>query len=222
MAGQTKTFNVILLLLFSPSLCFASSIVINEIAWMGNENSGYDEWIELKNNTENIISLDSWILKINSSQIYLKGQIPAHGFYLLERSDDDSVPAQKANLIYKGGLNNSGSVLELYENEELIDYIDCSKGWFKGNNDTKQTMERINLEEQSNQQTSWQTSAVSQGTPKKENSILVAAEESDHSQSSLVVLENSSENRYKYLSFVYALILSLLVLRVKKLINQKK
>lgn len=189
---------------------------------MGNENSGYDEWIELKNNTENIISLDSWILKINSSQIYLKGQIPAHGFYLLERSDDDSVPAQKANLIYKGGLNNSGSVLELYENEELIDYIDCSKGWFKGNNDTKQTMERINLEEQSNQQTSWQTSAVSQGTPKKENSILVAAEESDHSQSSLVVLENSSENRYKYLSFVYALILSLLVLRVKKLINQKK
>src|SRR3989338_2557344 len=95
-----------------------NDIIINEIAWMGNTNSINNEWIELKNTTSNIINLDGWLLKTtdNKIKVYLTGQIPIQGFYLLERTDDDSVPNITDDFIYKGALNNSGQSLELYDN----------------------------------------------------------------------------------------------------------
>src|SRR3989344_6988032 len=79
-------------------------ILINEIAWMGNSNSANDEWIELKNTTLEGVDLSGWILKSPDGKlnIPLTGILLSNSFYLLERTDDTSVPNITADFIYKG------------------------------------------------------------------------------------------------------------------------
>jgi len=146
-------------------------IVINEIAWMGTDVSFNDEWIELYNDTNNSINLDGWVLKADDGtpEIALTGAISANGFYLLERTDDETVPGISADLIYKGALGNKGEDLKLYDNlGSLIDEVNCSEEWFAGDNKTKQTMERTKSTGVGPLQ-SWQTSQNPGGTPKTEN-----------------------------------------------------
>lgn len=121
-------------------------ITINEVAWMGTEVSYNDEWIELKNNTQEEINLDGWKLMADdgSPEISLAGKISSTGFYLLERTDDDSNPNKIADLIYTGALSNSGENLRLYDKSgKIIDEILCQDGWTGGDNETKETMKRI-------------------------------------------------------------------------------
>ena len=150
------------------------NIIINEVAWMGTENSANDEWIELYNNTEEPINLDAWALKAEDGtpEIALTRTISANGFYLLERTNDNTVPEISADLIYKGALGNNGENLKLYDNSgNLIDEVNCSDGWPAGNNETKQTMERMSHAETGSPQ-NWQTSQNPNGTPKTKNSVV--------------------------------------------------
>jgi PKD repeat protein len=147
------------------SLGATNEVVINEIAWMGTDVSSADEWLELYNNTGGEIDLTGWTLKAvdGTPEITLSGTIAAHGYFLLERTDDQSVPDVAADQIYTGALGNSGENLELRDGENnLIDSIDCSEDWLAGNNDTKQTMEKTDSE--------WQVSLDAGGTPKAQNS----------------------------------------------------
>jgi len=147
-------------------------VVVNEIAWMGTETSYYDEWIELYNNNDFPVVLSGWKLKVagESLKINLSKEIPAKGFYLLERTDESTLPEFTANQIYNGALSNQGERLELYDNYgNLIDFVDCSVGWFAGDNKTKQTMERKNSKN-SGTKINWQTSLRPNGTPGAQNS----------------------------------------------------
>jgi parallel beta-helix repeat protein len=122
------------------------SVVINEIAWMGTEADLNGEWIELYNNTDNMINLSGWTLQAEDGvpEIDLTGIIFGKYFYLLERTQDDTVSNILANQIYTGALGNEGEILELRDSQgNLIDKVDCSAGWFAGDNDQKITMERI-------------------------------------------------------------------------------
>jgi len=184
-----KEFSIILTfsLLLALSFCFApqakatENIVINEIAWMGSATSANDEWIELYNSSPENIKIDGWILKTTDDgiKINLKGEIPAMEFFLLERTDDTSVPNVKADLIYQGALSNNGEILRLIDsNNNIIDEVNCSAGWLSGDNKAKQTMERIpsagtSSEPQPNSswQAIWQTSQNPGGTPRVINSI---------------------------------------------------
>ncbi|PIP17085.1 MAG: hypothetical protein COX44_01855 [Candidatus Portnoybacteria bacterium CG23_combo_of_CG06-09_8_20_14_all_37_13] len=122
-----------------------AGVLINEIAWMGTPTDIYDEWIELFHNASSTISLTDWYLKISDDIIELSGEITD---YLI---------------LDAGSLNNSGEILELYDFENnLIDKTDASAGWLKGDNDTKQTMERVG--------DTWQTSLNPGGTPGAVNS----------------------------------------------------
>lgn len=163
-------------LLFFPVQAIGSSdVIINEIAWMGTEKSSNDEWIELYNGSDSSISLDGWMLKslTGTLKINLKGLIPSKGFYLLERSDDDTLPGIQADLIYTGALKNTGEIIELYNNlVNPIDSVNCSSSWLAGNNETKQTMERIGPEE-------WQTSKDPGGTPGETNGTTTRAQISE-------------------------------------------
>ncbi len=139
-------------------------IVINEIAWMGTNNSTNDEWIELYNLSKNDIDLDGWVLEAQdgSPKISLEGIIPARGYFLLERTNDESVPGARADLIYSGALENGGEILELKNNTgEIIDRINASAGWPAGNNVKKTTMERCG--------NNWQNSSLVGGTPRQDN-----------------------------------------------------
>lgn len=156
-------------LLFLPTLADSSSppdVMINEVAWMGTNSSYNDEWVELYNNTGSEILLNGWIFRTADGKIMvdLQGKINPEGFYLLERTDDNTLPQITADQIYSGSLNNKGLLLELLNNEgALIDRADFCAGWPAGDNGTKQTMERKDF-------LSWQNSQDPGGTPKRKNS----------------------------------------------------
>jgi len=167
---------------FVPEEELPQTVVINEIAWMGNETSSADEWIELYNNSGQDINLFGWQLKSSDGGPDIVFDLPpiasatisADGFYLLERTDDNSAPNVSVDFIYSGALENDGEELNLYDSfDNLIDKVDCSSGWFAGDNNTKQTMERKNPENSGNNPANWGTSQESEGTPRAQNSVFL-------------------------------------------------
>ena len=176
---KVVVFLSLFFIAFAAQAANPLDVVINELAWMGTNISANDEWIELYNNTESPINLDGWQLvsQDGTPKINLSGTIPANGFYLLERTDDTTVPNVPVDQIYTGALGNGGETLELYDNfGNLIDRVDDSSGWFAGDNSTKQTMERKNPQFEGSDPNNWQTSQNAGGTPKAKNSIVVQAE----------------------------------------------
>ena len=142
--------------------------MINEIAWMGTKTSYSDEWIELYNNSSSDINWEEWTLKAKDGapEIKLKGLILAKDYYILERTNEGTLPNIKADLIYKGSLNNKGEHIQLLDNSSnVVDEVNCEKAWFAGDNKTKMTMERKNSLESGNNQENWQTSQDAEGTP---------------------------------------------------------
>jgi len=176
MKNLSSPLFVILFLILIPSVTVATKpldVVINENAWMGTKISYNDEWVELYNNTDNTINLGGWLLKAidGTPKINLTGVIPGKSFYLLERTDDNTVPEISADQIFTGALGNSGENLELYDNSgNLIDSLTCASGWFAGDNTTKQTMERKNSQLSGSDSSNWQTSQNPGGTPEAKNS----------------------------------------------------
>ncbi|MDD5555445.1 MAG: lamin tail domain-containing protein, partial [Candidatus Pacebacteria bacterium] len=165
MQKQSKKLALIvfLLLIFQTA---KADVLINEICWMGNEESSSNEWIELYNTADQDVVLNNWKIIISQTKtINLKGIIPANGFYLLGRNKNQA----DLDLIHSKALNNKGEIIELIDsNNNIIDRIDCSQGWDYGNNETKKTMERsLDLK-------SWQTSLNVGGTPKQANSLIEA------------------------------------------------
>lgn len=156
--------------------CFSqnSSVVINEINWMGTDAGYTKEWIELYNPTNFPVKLDGWKLvdKYGKVNIKLKGNIPPFSFFLLERTSDDTLPEIQADMIYTGALKNSGGNLVLLDaSGRIIDQVNCANGWFAGDNKTKRTMERINPKLSGSDPKNWQTSIYPKGTPKRKNYI---------------------------------------------------
>ena len=161
-------------------------VVINEIAWMGTQASSNDEWLELYNTTNTKIGLSGWTLCSldGSPEIKLSGSIGAKDYFLLERTDETTVSDIAANLIYTGALSNSGEHLRLADaSGKLIDEVDCSSGWFAGNNESKASMERLLPEEEGSSEANWMSNDGSKtfgkdaeggdilGTPGHENSV---------------------------------------------------
>lgn len=159
-------------------------VLINEIAWAGSIVSSSDEWIELKNTGSADIPISDWQLldKAGDIKIVFPGSaaIPADGFYLLERTDDETVPGIAADLIYTGGINNSEETLRLFDGEcGLVDEVaGVGENWENiagtGAPDYR-TAERTNAN-------SWHTyrgegTVGIKGTPKSENSIPEEGEE---------------------------------------------
>ncbi len=154
-----------------------AGVIVNEVAWMGTENSSYDEWIELKNKSERNINLAGWRLEAadGTPEVELAGKINAGGFFILERTDETTLPEQKADLIYKGALSNKGERLTLLDGEgNPVDEVDAQAGWPEGDNESKRTMER--------KEDGWQTSKIKGGTPGAKNSpgmIIQSVKESE-------------------------------------------
>lgn len=139
-------FLIFLLLVFIFPIFVNAQVLINEIAWMGNESSANKEWIELWNNSGENVNLNAWNLysKDNALNISLSGIIAPKEFFILERTDDQTLPNIQADLVYKGALGNNGEYLILKDNNgNIIDKIDASEGWFSGDKSTKQTMQLI-------------------------------------------------------------------------------
>ncbi len=161
-----------LLFLAIVFLCYFSvfsQVKFSEIAWMGTQHSTYDEWIELYNDSNEDIDLSNWVIEAEDGtpHIVLSGVIKAHGYFLLERTDDTSVPDVGADLIYTGALENTGELLYLKDaNGNVSDYVDQ---WYAGDADTRATMYRTDFSLPGNDENAWATSeteySVGLGTP---------------------------------------------------------
>ncbi len=176
----------------ASSLAMAASprdVVINEVAWMGTSDPA-DEWIELYNNTSSDIDLTGWRINDQGTGDYVFDGttcasgciIPAGGYFLVE--DREEATSVAADAVIDLALGNGGNRLELFDdNDNSIDLVDCSAGWFAGDNGTKSTMERRDPTFDGNLAANWgtndgvntvgtdvNTNPVN-GTPKAQNSV---------------------------------------------------
>jgi len=140
-----KRFFIFIIFLMVAMPAYAG-VVINEVAWMGTVNSAQDEWIELYSDTGQ--SFEGWTLSTadGGMNIQLSGAISAGGYFLIERTNDDTVPGITADLIktFGSGLGNSGDILILKDAGGVeIDNVDGSGAWsIGGSNETKETLQR--------------------------------------------------------------------------------
>ncbi|MFH0873372.1 MAG: lamin tail domain-containing protein, partial [Candidatus Komeilibacteria bacterium] len=168
------------------------SVVINEIAWAGTEANHFDEWLELLVNSTT--SFDGWKILGSKNgtttlEIPLSGFASSSSYILVERTDENTILDISAGFFFTGSLDNNGMKLEIYDsNNTLIDVVDCSAGWFAGDNSTKQSMERIDPLAGSDLANWASNNLVSKnsldvkgniinGTPKAENSVAKSSTE---------------------------------------------
>ncbi len=167
--------SVILLGLFS--IISLAGPVINEVAWGGAPNNPTAEWIELYNPGDQVVQLDGWRLYSSDGapDIRLHGTIPAHGYFLLERGSDGTVPGVKADLVYTGALRDTGEALFLADADgKYIDSVNKSGGpWPAGTNALGDppcaSMERIDPTVPDTP-ANWATGRTG-GTPDAQNSV---------------------------------------------------
>ncbi len=124
----------------------SADVRINEVAWMGTVTSANDEWIELYNAGTGKVDLDGWTVSSNGSLLIpLSGVIPAGKYFLLERTDDSTVPSASADVIYTGALGNGGATLIVKnKNGTVEDTVAGGGDWtaIGGDNATKDTAQR--------------------------------------------------------------------------------
>jgi hypothetical protein len=142
----------------TPTLTASLTVLINEVAWAGTNDginaSVNDEWIELYNHGSVDIDLTGWRLKATDGapDIALSGIITAGGYYLLERSDDDTISDIAADLIYSGALEDGGEYLELFSSSgNIVDTANKAGGaWPSGSKSPNYgSMERAGIVEDS-------------------------------------------------------------------------
>ncbi|MBU4082565.1 lamin tail domain-containing protein, partial [Patescibacteria group bacterium] len=163
-----------------PSLASAGDVVINEIAWMGNDVSSSDEWIEFYNNSNLPVDIKDWsiygadtekCLNFSDADGNITTIIPTYEYLIYSNHEDDIKDTNGINAVdiwdASIGMNNTspGQII-LYDTPNcqgnMIDIINQTDIWLEGNSGTKQTMERIS--------DGWQTSLSPGGTPKIANS----------------------------------------------------
>lgn len=108
--------------------CYGEGLMLSEIAWGGTAASSSDEWIEIRNASDETVRLAGWKVTFGDVVILLgevgedtieatRAVLEPGAFLLLERTDDAAVSDVPADVLYKGTLSNSGMVIELLDPE---------------------------------------------------------------------------------------------------------
>ena len=169
-------------------------VVINEIAWAGTEASATDEWLELYNTENSPIDISSWQLVSSDDSpdiIFQEGTIiQANSYFLIERTDDNTVSDIMADLAVsfgQGGLNNTGEMVRLFDSAgTAVDVVGgAGEAWYFGDSNSKNSMERIDPMKAGNIDSNWKNFSGTPvnkdatggglvfGTPKAKNSAAV-------------------------------------------------
>lgn len=137
-----------------------TSVVFNEIAWMGTKDAYADEWIEIKNRSDRDIDISHWKIIDRGGDIsfsFPKESILKNGALLVLQKG-------KEKEMFSGSLKNTDEFIRLFDNECFLMDEAGGKTWLAGDNITKQTMER------DRKGFGWHTSTLPGGTPGDENS----------------------------------------------------
>lgn len=167
MGFKTLTCSVALLICLYATPVRAA-VSVTEVAWMGTSVSSNDEWIELYNDSEDAVDFSLYKIAWRDIVIQLNGSIPGKSYFLLERTDDGSVPDIAADQVYVGSLGNAGEHLQILNNGSVEWEYDASAGWPAGDNATKETMQFNGVD--------WVTALAS---PRAENQSGVSGSGSD-------------------------------------------
>ncbi len=142
---------------YASATVYHRPILINEVAWAGTA-SGLpdDQWIELHNPTDLPIDVSGWKLvsKSGSLNVTLNATIPAGGFFLLERGDDNTVRGDvggASTQVFSGSLPTAGDTLYLYfgSTTKIVDTANlegadkASNPWPQGGGANYASMERV-------------------------------------------------------------------------------
>ncbi|MBI5753964.1 lamin tail domain-containing protein [Candidatus Peregrinibacteria bacterium] len=158
---------------------FAASpgdVVINEVAWAGSSDSANDEWIELYNNSNQMVNLAGWVIEDDGVPGYkLSGNIAAHGYFLLERNENAVSNITADQLITAISLANSGDSLVLKDpGGAIIDKVNGGGGaWYAGDGTGKATMERIDPAAKDDVVSNWATAKVGNGSKSSVGSAII-------------------------------------------------
>ncbi len=125
-----------------------AQIRINEVAWMGTDSGGANcEWVELYNESDDIVDLSSWTLRIeNAGGATAKdlllgetasvkyGGIAGRGYYLIARNSGtcgNEFPGEEADWLgsFGSGISNSGAKITLLSGTNEEDVLDSRVGW---------------------------------------------------------------------------------------------
>lgn len=145
---------------FGPSVASASTlaragdVVINEINWAGSSKSIADEWIELKNTTNQEIDISNWTLEgvtSNGGDLILPAlsSIPALDYFLISNfsninnsSNLDIIPNYVDTDISLSNSGQSKNILLTAEDATVIDEA-LATTWSKGKSSPETSMVRI-------------------------------------------------------------------------------
>jgi hypothetical protein len=96
-------------------------VIINEIAWSGTDISPFNEWLEIYNRTDKNLNMSRFQIssKDGVPKVLLDGNLTPNGYYLIERTDDNSVPVVSASLVAPFSGDGDGSGLS-DQGEELV------------------------------------------------------------------------------------------------------
>jgi len=188
---------------FPFAVCAASTgeVVINEVAWMGTQESSNDGWIEVYNTTPHPIDIGDWsifgadtggCLNLADADGSSSTSVPGHGYLLYANHADDVQADSGTNIVdiwdASMGLNDgSPGKVELYDAPDcqgaVIDTVNSDGGgWPAGDSGTHATMERVDPM-QDGRDANWATNDGStqngqdgnanaiHGTPKATNSV---------------------------------------------------
>jgi hypothetical protein len=117
---------------------------------MGTKANSSDEWIELYNNSSQEIDLSGWQIYGEGGKtliLNLKKKISPVGYYLIERTDNNTIKdisADDYGVFGGNGLSNKGEYLVLKDNlGNIIDQLNFQSGWPAGQTSPDyQSMER--------------------------------------------------------------------------------
>ena len=184
-----------------------AEIVINEIAWAGTD-SGHanNEWFELYNTTDATIAMNwsgsnSWHLRVNgvnlSAQKINNSVIAPHGYYLFERTSDNTIKNVTADFIYvsNSDISDSGAKIELIDSAgNVVDSVDASGGWFVGGGSEFRSMERIDEYGASSVASTWQSNQGPRFTPRTYGGSMVYGSPRDNNIGTIALIGNQLEN----------------------------
>lgn len=179
--------GLLLCLVLMPHVVSAS-VRINEVAWMGTEESYLCNWVELYNQSDAPVDVTDWTLEIDDTKRALQdgegeaATVPGGGFLLLERVTNtcpNPVPAVDGWYLALGNLPNRGATLTLRRADNTIaDRIVGGEDWqtIGGDNDTKDTAQRTS--------NGWITAAPTPGAANRSEATVTANDDNDEADTS--------------------------------------
>jgi hypothetical protein len=159
------------------------------------------EWFELYNNTDSPIVLDGWSLELYRSdldwKLALKGAIQPKKYFLIVSSDKISTIFDQNYSNLAGKFVNGGQRVLLRDSSGLTaDELDCSGGWFAGNNEEKLTMERIDTLSPGNNKDNWAQSKNQNGTPGAKNNPMEISESEEKAEKATSTATSSTNTSF--------------------------